>query len=782
MHPRRVALLAAALLLVAGAGAFGWLALISDRMPAADGRLVGRAPSPSQPPMSGPAAGGVSAPASSASLDDWMQPYRGMTLDQAFETVARQVRFEPYIGIQRGVRGTARAQAGNAIDRALLLAAILRGGGYEVRFVHGSLAPQNVTALLRGLYPPKVPSSVLGAEYLPYDPPADAQLATLVRDHYWVEVNQGTAWLPLDPSFPRAKIGEAYGTAADRFSEPPPDLYQRVAFVWNIATASRPVQEVARWSGTVADVGLRPISLVVDGIPGSPKQPPPARPSAGGMFGGALTGAAPPQPAAEHPAAGQAPTAIRYVRSVEADTLRPATGNVSTASQPGSFVRREWIDIKLTGPGGLNRAVDRTLYETEGETTPPRAEHRRYTILVVPGPVSRSYVDGEIGRWRGALKLDEWRDETAGLQQQARSDDGARAAVVRAAAIDAAAGKAAGDLMTLEFAANSDALTDQIAYPNQIAVVRPLPRILIASAETRTDESGHVGSAVSLDLRLDEVQAYPYPGFPTRAAALFLAARGMQESVLEGQLLARWSGRGEAVSTAALMAEATRKRVRLLAVTPNNREALAEARDISPRVRAEIESAVNAGHHVIVPADGVVLAGRPRWGWWDVDPASGAIIGVMEGGQHQAMAEYSMSSQGIGINDKNAFFLGCIVGANTTMFLVCGKLLETGTVTPELIAAVEAYLENAACNTMCPAEASATAGVSASVGGCYTIDKFKEGLKPTIGASASLDFCAKYNDGFKCAGGLILAGLKGEKPGVTVSAEAKITLPCGVGK
>jgi hypothetical protein len=68
------------------------------------------------------------------------------------------------------------------------------------------------------------------------------------------------------------------------------------------------------------------------------------------------------------------------------------------------------------------------------------------------------------------------------------------------------------------------------------------------------------------------------------------------------------------------------------------------------------------------------------------------------------------------------------------------------------------------------------------VADCYTIDKFREGLKPTIGASASLDFCAKYNEGFKCAGGLILAGLKGEMPGVTVSAEAKITLPCGVGK
>jgi len=770
-------------LLLIVAGAIGCMALLRY-MRASDGRLLGAPGSPAvlHTPISGAAPASAERVASSGSVpaDDWL-PYRAMTLDQAFETVARQVRFEPYVGIQRGARGTARAQAGNALDQALLLTEILRATGHEVRLVHGSLSPENTAALLRGLYPPRVPSRVFEAAYLPYDATADTELLALVRDHYWVEVNQGTTWLPLDPSFPRAKIGEAYGTAIDRFTDPPADLYQRIELAWKIDTPDRAAQQVARWSGTTAGLGLQPISLVVDAIPGSQGPPPPATTSAGGMFGGALAGAATPKPAGEQPAANQAVSAIRYARSVETDGRQPATSNVSFLNRPGSLVRREYLEIKLTGPGGLSRTTERTLYEAEGDPRSVRAAHRRYTLLVVPGPVPQSYRDAEIGRWRGTLKLDEWRTEMVGLSQQAGSVSGSKAAVQKAAAIDAIAGKAAGYLMTLEFAAHSDTLTDQIAYPNQIAVVRPLPRVLIAGSETSVDDSGHVASSVTLDLRLDEVQAYPYPGFPSRATALFLAARGMQESVLEGQMVARWTGH-EAVSTAALMAEARRKRVRLLAITPDNRDALAEARGVSPRVRAEIEEAVTAGHNVIVPEDAVALAGRPRWGWWDVNRASGAIIGVMEGGQHQAMAEYSMSSQGIGINDENARFLGCIVGANTTMFLVCGKLLETGTVTPELIAAVEAYLENGACNTMCPAEASATASVSASVGDCYTIDKFREGLKPAIGASASLDFCSKYNEGFKCAGGLILAGLKGKMPSVTVSAEAKITLPCGVGK
>ncbi len=782
MRPRRGLAVTFKLLLII-AGAIGCVVFLRQ-LSASDQRLLGtpRSPAASQPSGSGasPATGSGPVAPVNAPADDWIQLYRSMTLDQAFETVARQIRFEPYVGIQRGARGTARAQAGNALDHALLLAEILRATGYDVRLVHGSLSPENTAALLRGLYPPRVPSRDFDAAYLPYDATADTELVALVRDHYWLELNQGSTWLPLDPSFPRAKIGEAYGTAIDRFTDPPAGLYQRLEFAWKFDTAERGGQQVARWSGTIADLGLQPISLVVDTIPGSQGPPPPAAPSAGGMFGGALAGASTPKPTDQQPTAEQASTAIRYARSVETDARQPASANVSFLNRPGSLVQREYLEIRLTGPGGLNRTTERTLYEAEGETGSARAEHRRYTLLVVPGPVSQSFLDAETGRWRGALKLDEWRNEMAALQQQPRAGGGGRAGVEKAAAIDAVAGKTAGYLMTLDFAAHSDALTDQIAYPNQVAVVRPLPRILIASAETSVDASGHVASSVSLDLRLDEVQAYPYPGFPSRAVPLFLAGRGMQESVLEGQMVARWTGH-EAVSTAALIAEANRNAIQLLEVDAEDRSELDAARGITPRARREIETAVNAGHEVIVPAQPITIAGRARWGWWDLDPASGAIIGVMEGGQHQAMAEYSISSQKIGLNDNNAFFLGAIAGSNATMFFVCAKLLETGTVTPELIAAVEAYVKNASCNTMCPAKAEASASAKLIVGDdCFKVDKIK-GIKMAIGAKATLKFCAKYNEGFKCASGLILAGLKGQMPGIKLAAEAKITLPCGVG-
>lgn len=772
--------LPAAALLFAAAFALGSVELARSNTPHLGARLIDRwIPPPASPsPVPGPLtqSGGTSAVAApNVAADDWMQPYRSLTLDHAFEAVARRIRFEPYSGVQRGARGTARAQAGNAIDQALLLAAVLRGAGYEVRFVHGSLSPQNTQALLRGLYPPRMPSVVSAADYAPYEPTGDEQLAAVVRDHYWLEVNQGATWLPLDPSFPRATIGEAYGTASDRFTEPADMLHQRVEFTWKVDTAARAAQQVARWNGTVADLGLQPISLVVDAVPGTPKQPPPPKPSSGGAFGGALSGTPEPQKTNEPSASGQAPTALRYVRSIETDTRRPATGNVSLANQPGSFVRREWVEIKLTGPGGLARTIERTLYEREADAPSMQAEHRRYTILLVPGPVSPSYADDAVARAREALKLDEWRGELTRLESQANSADGAKKAVERAAWIETAIGKTAGYLMALDFAARSDALTDRIAYPNQIAVVRPIPRILIASSETQGDRSPQVISALSLDLRLDEVQAYAYPGFPSALPRLFLTARGMQESVLEAQLVARWTGR-EAVSTAALMTEAGRQRVPLLTITGTDSSALAGARGLTPRARSEIEAALAAGHHVIAPDRPVAIGGRSRSGWWDVDPASGAVVGVMEGGQHQGMAEYSMSSEKIALNDNNAFFLGCLVGSNTTMFLVCGKLLETGEITPELIAAVEAYVQAGACNSMCPPEAGASASVSASAGDCFTLDKIG-GMKPSVGASASVDFCAKYNQGFKCAGGLILAGLKGERPGVSVSAEAKITLP-----
>jgi hypothetical protein len=235
--------------------------------------------------------------------DESLAPFDGKDVDDIFARVAVGVRYEPYSGILRGAVGTAVARSGNAADQSVLLAHALRRAGYKVRFARGSLPDANIDAVVRGMYPPRVAVERLGPEYAPYDPAADSELRALVRDHMWVEVYQGESLLPLDPSFPRAKIGEAYAENSEHFDTPPDALHHRMEATLREETVGGQSRELGRFAGSVAELGMRPISLVVRGIPQSSAGEK-AEPSTGGPagaiggMGGALGGAteAPPHP------------------------------------------------------------------------------------------------------------------------------------------------------------------------------------------------------------------------------------------------------------------------------------------------------------------------------------------------------------------------------------------------------------------------------------------------------------------------------------------------------
>src|SRR5512142_863908 len=111
MDRRAGLFLAVKLLFVVGLVAVGWM-LWQRRDGVAGGAPRSSAPATNAPSSvaSEPGVASQAAPAAATVADHWMQPYRRMTLDQAFDEVARRVRFEPYAGIQRGARGTARAK------------------------------------------------------------------------------------------------------------------------------------------------------------------------------------------------------------------------------------------------------------------------------------------------------------------------------------------------------------------------------------------------------------------------------------------------------------------------------------------------------------------------------------------------------------------------------------------------------------------------------------------------------------------------------------------------
>jgi hypothetical protein len=283
--------------------------------------------------------------------DAELRALHALDLDGAFSAVATGIRFEAYPGILRGPRGTVLAHGGNAADQALLLADLLRGQGYRVRFVRGTLEGGNLDTLIRGMYPPELPAFDLSESYLPYDPGKDATLRALAADHVWLELDQGDGtWLPLDPSFPRAKPGEAYAKPAARPDDLPEDMYQRIRLTLHEETAGGETRELGRLEGRAAELGLARLSLAIIAVP-QVKAPEPEKKKgggAGGLFGGAVSGGDQQAEPAAEPKEPAKTVGVTHRRALQrgGETIDFAPTLVLD-EEAGSAIRREWLEIAV---------------------------------------------------------------------------------------------------------------------------------------------------------------------------------------------------------------------------------------------------------------------------------------------------------------------------------------------------------------------------------------------------------------------------------------------------
>jgi hypothetical protein len=360
------------------------------------------------------------------------------------------------------------------------------------------------------------------------------------------------------------------------------------------------------------------------------------------------------------------------------------------------------------------------------------------------------------------LDLKRWgRDLVRAAGYAPGSDEAARAAgdVQRRGDL---AGLAAGPLVALTYAAESDSINRRVGRSTGVALLWSTPRVLVTTVEVESLDDGRAEAAVTLDLRVDRVGAVPYPGAPSRVAQLFQVARGLQSSILEGAVIARATGLARPVTTAVLTVESLAGATPLLAIGPENPEALGELEGLPPRCEQMMKDALARGRDVIVPEKPAELAGRERWGWWEVDPETGEVIGVMDDGQHQASTNYTLSLERVSLDDRMGFAIGAIVGATGTLFTISALMLEYGSATPEMIAAVEKYVKSIMCNS-CASKAGASAGVSGGVGYGGDCLKWEKQVKQSVGAGVSVSFCEQYQKGFACASGMLLRGLKGEK-------------------
>ena len=147
-----------------------------------------------------------------------------LSLEEAFEAVARDIQYAPYPGVLREPQGTARAGSGNALDQALLLAEIVGEQVATYRFARGRLDDEPLETLLASVHRPDAPWPAFSADtYDLYDPTQDTTLADIARDHVSLEIKQADSlgWLPLAPLDPDKVAGISAGTNAMNLAKTP---------------------------------------------------------------------------------------------------------------------------------------------------------------------------------------------------------------------------------------------------------------------------------------------------------------------------------------------------------------------------------------------------------------------------------------------------------------------------------------------------------------------------------------------------------------------------------
>lgn len=541
----------------------------------------------------------------------------------------RGLGYESYRGSLRGARGTLWSQAGNSLDKASLLVALLRGSGIPARYAHGPLSEDRARELILSMFP----ASTRTIGHLPVgteeaDPGSDPQLLAEARDHWWVQYWDGQ-WIDLDPSFAQARPGQVF---AESILETPAEVPDALRHKVTVKV------QVERYEQLTSIYGNLPVSYPLVHtfssveLVGKPL-------SLGHLVH--TSGAAGLFYTVRH-------TYTPYLlladgRGIQGEPFQELLSNYPFGAYP---LTGEWLIFEVRDPEGKVSAyrrevVDRIGFErrqrggmvsvgAEAGPTPAVSELDDYTILVSPSFVPADALGESLSVLLSlaprAVQAQALAGEVQGLpvaRQQAALRE------LRNAGREVT--RATNRSLAFAFAALSDRGAADLASGSLVRVYADFPRIAIVSSVVVSPTVRQ-----TIDLLSDPLRAVVGPGQAVEAATAFRVTRGVHEAVLESLVLEKALG-ARPLSVATVMEEAAAQGIDLVYV--DGADDLARA-GISGQAKARILAAVQAGYVVLVPGRMVEVEGRPAIAWWQIDPRTGETVGVGEDGTHQAFFEY----------------------------------------------------------------------------------------------------------------------------------------------
>ena len=591
--------------------------------------------------------------------------------ERIFRFVQDEVRYEPYAGLLRGATGTLLTRAGNSVDQAVLLASLLRQSGLPVRFVSGALDEAAVEALMAstvtdvesaralvdqaivsdadiaagiklvtadGPVPPDqiatLPTladvvSSLAADGAGYAEIAAGQLQRAIdtimpalttagvvlpgqvtglptheqSGHTWVQLSDGAAWRDLDPSAP---AGVATITGDAPLDQLPDDLRHRIDFTVVVETfvggvlTQAPILEVSRFADDLVGVGslythvpakeLGDINLV--GAIG-----------AGTLYNAMLM-------IGPDVYLGVTPLSIG---GSGGDPLSGALTGGGGGIVEGEAAA-EWLEVRVTSPGAAPVVARRAIFDRIGQVTRDSGVVDPYAIW----PAELEDVGGSDYDYAPCRAMRAFAIHSGPVNVKSLIQDVALSALGQAS------------LMAGGFATLRDVHGLELAAAQGCRPFDDVPNVVSWVFEASND-GARVVYTMGPDIWHRSTGTLGLTGLdPTAPPALTAGVLAhVIERIAVGEVSAEVAGAPTIVpSVGALFDQAS-----LEGIPPRLLQGSLPA-DVTyePEHRLSIQRALDSGLIVILPERAVTVAGRPRLGWWLVDPATGATSDEREDG------------------------------------------------------------------------------------------------------------------------------------------------------
>lgn len=607
----------------------------------------------------------------------------------AFEFVRDQIAGEPYPGVLRGAAGTLSAGAGNDLDKALLLAALLAEGGHQVRYAHCVLPADDAGRLVRGYLAHRPPAAATDAalsaalgKALEQQGLASARSAEIVtsqgrirdwldaavqqtatadlslvrdtldragirptpvdpttavideaRQHYWVQFRAGDNWQDVDTSLPASFDVPSLCDATTTFDTLPPDLFQAITI--NVRNE------------TLADGVLSPAIVLSERLLVSEHYGDVLllfndMSTQGSLLGGESDRLVPTLVVGKDLRRGQEYELMAGSQSAGFDPFGSA---LSGGDDPPRIVA-QWLELTFEAPG-RSTSTTRTLFDTV-----PPSERAQGSIASRPSPEAvRMLLASQF-----ALAI------TAGPVNSVAAME------ARFAGLDAKLigrvfdskgnlGKITPEelsgvvpqllsLYALDFALASErALVRMDSAAGQLRLGRDQPMVTIAGSEFNLGPGDAVDLHTSLDLRHDEIRVVPDGPHNVETAYWLNTRHGLVDAALEHHL-PMIAGAGEPSTslarfdTSTAIAGARAQGIDLRGAVGADAIGLLQGGELADAGGLRLAAEVHDGIAIVVPVRPPILDQAPWLGLWTVDLNTGQLYAVGDGGLHVIIVEY----------------------------------------------------------------------------------------------------------------------------------------------